>query len=60
MENTREIAATTLYAITEDGAYANLTLGNALRKSHLDQRDKSFVTNLVYGTLELFVPLIIK
>ena len=31
MENTREIAATTLYAITEDGAYANLTLGNALR-----------------------------
>ena len=57
MENTREIAATTLYAITEDGAYANLTLGNALRKSHLDQRDKSFVTNLVYGTLEHLCPI---
>ena len=33
MQNTLEIAATTLYAITGDSAYANLTLGNALKKS---------------------------
>lgn len=36
-----------------DGAYSDLALDSALTRSLLDQRDRRFVTELVYGTLRL-------
>ena len=35
----------------EDGGYSNLVLPGLLRSSGLDERDRGFVTELVYGTL---------
>lgn len=35
-----------------DGGYSNLTLDAVLSKSDLDTRDKSFVSNLLYGVIE--------
>lgn len=36
-----------------DGGYSNLTLDAVLSKSDLDTRDKSFVSNLFYGVIEM-------
>lgn len=36
-----------------DGAYANLELPRALRRSHLTGRDAAFTTELTYGTLRM-------
>lgn len=36
-----------------DGAYSDLALDSALSRSSLDQRDKRFATELVYGLLRL-------
>lgn len=36
-----------------DGAYSDLTLDSELTRSALDQRDRRFVTELVYGLLRL-------
>jgi 16S rRNA (cytosine967-C5)-methyltransferase len=45
----RKVALDALIRIEQDGAYANLALGSILERSKLDQRDRSFVTELVYG-----------
>jgi 16S rRNA (cytosine967-C5)-methyltransferase len=37
----------------EDGAYANLVLPAILGRSNLDERDRAFVTELVYGTTRM-------
>lgn len=37
----------------EDGAYANLVLPTMLERSGLDERDRAFVTTLVYGTTRM-------
>ena len=37
----------------EDGAYANLAVPAILRRSNLDERDRAFVTELVYGTTRM-------
>lgn len=42
-----------LYEVTFDGGYSNLLLPKRLEKSELDPRDRSFVTELVYGTLRM-------
>lgn len=39
--------------VNREGAYANLRLPYLLRESKLDQRDKSFVTELAYGTIRM-------
>ena len=39
--------------IEEQGAYANLTLGPALARARLSQRDAAFATDLVYGCTRL-------
>ncbi|MEE0776407.1 MAG: 16S rRNA (cytosine(967)-C(5))-methyltransferase RsmB [Bacillota bacterium] len=57
MENTRNLAAKILHAVTEEGAYANLTLSRYLNQCGLERRDKAFVTSLVYGTLEHLCPI---
>jgi 16S rRNA (cytosine967-C5)-methyltransferase len=46
----RELAFTALLRV-EDGAYSNLLLPKLLRESGLDDRDRAFATDLVYGTI---------
>lgn len=49
----RELALHCLQRIDHDGAYANLVVPAALSGSTLDQRDRGFVTELVYGTTRM-------
>ncbi|MEY4130579.1 MAG: hypothetical protein RLZZ31_703 [Actinomycetota bacterium] len=49
----RRLAADALQRIENEGAYANIALGAMLAKSELDQRDRAFVTELVYGTTRM-------
>jgi 16S rRNA (cytosine967-C5)-methyltransferase len=48
--SSRELAFAALLRV-EDGAYSNLLLPKLLRESGLDERDRAFVTDLVYGTI---------
>lgn len=50
MNTTRAVARDVLLRV-EDGAYSNLVLPEALRRTGLSARDRAFVTDLVYGTL---------
>jgi 16S rRNA (cytosine967-C5)-methyltransferase len=50
MSTSRAVARDVLVRV-DDGAYANLVLPEALRRSGLDLRDRAFVTDLVAGTL---------
>jgi 16S rRNA (cytosine967-C5)-methyltransferase len=49
----RQVALDALNRIESGGAYANLALGPALERSGLDDRDRRFVTELVYGVLRM-------
>ncbi|MEO5722878.1 MAG: transcription antitermination factor NusB [Ilumatobacteraceae bacterium] len=49
----RRVALDCLLRIDHDGAYANLVIGPILERSGLDQRDRRFVTDLVYGTTRM-------
>ncbi len=49
----RRLAVDALVRIDAEGAYANLTLPTMLARSSLDQRDRAFVTELVYGTTRM-------
>jgi len=46
----REVARDVLVRV-DDGAYSNLVLPEALRRTDLPARDRAFATDLVYGTL---------
>jgi 16S rRNA (cytosine967-C5)-methyltransferase len=46
----RELAFAALLRV-EDGAFSNLLLPTLLRDSGLDERDRAFATDLVYGTI---------
>lgn len=46
----RRVAVEALVRIDRDGAYANLVLPKVLGRSGLAERDRAFVTQLVYGT----------
>lgn len=48
--SSRELALDVLVRV-EEGAYSNVVLPVALRRSNLEGRDRAFVTELVYGTL---------
>ena len=37
----------------EEGAFANLVMPAALSRSHLEERDRAFATDLVYGTTRM-------
>ena len=52
MDKARETAMKILLAVCENGAYANIMLAEALRKSHLLEMDRRFVTELVYGAVK--------
>ena len=49
----RQLAAEVLQRIDTEGAYANLLLPAMLERSHLETRDRGFVTELVYGTTRM-------
>ncbi|MFZ9629564.1 MAG: transcription antitermination factor NusB [Ilumatobacteraceae bacterium] len=46
----RAVALSCLERIDHEGAYANLLLAPTLERSGLDERDRRFATDLVYGT----------
>jgi 16S rRNA (cytosine967-C5)-methyltransferase len=46
----RRLAYEALRRIDQQGAYANVVLPALLSRSNLDERDRAFVTDLVYGT----------
>lgn len=48
----RELALKILYDINEKGAYSNISLNKHLESMELRPLDKSFITELVYGTLK--------
>ncbi|ARU62382.1 16S rRNA (cytosine(967)-C(5))-methyltransferase [Tumebacillus avium] len=50
-QTARDTALDVLLAIEERGAYSNLALTNALRKTRLSSRDVGLTTELVYGTV---------
>ena len=49
----RRVALEALLRIDREGAYANLVLPGVLARSGLDERDRGFVTELVYGTTRM-------
>lgn len=57
MKSPRQIAFEVLLRVEKEGAYSNLTLDSVLNLSQLDTRDKSFVSALVYGTIEKRISL---
>ncbi|MBQ3005423.1 MAG: 16S rRNA (cytosine(967)-C(5))-methyltransferase RsmB [Clostridia bacterium] len=56
MKSARQIAFEALLKIHKDGAYSNLVLDGLLKENPgLEERDKSFVCNIVYGTLDRLI-----
>jgi 16S rRNA (cytosine967-C5)-methyltransferase len=51
--NARAVALKALGRIETEGAYANLAVPGELAHSDLDERDRKFVTELVYGTTRM-------
>lgn len=49
----RRVAIKAMVRIEQDEAFANLVLGPLLDRSELSDRDKGFVTELVYGTTRM-------
>ena len=49
----RRLAIDVLERVETDGAYANLLLPKVLADSGLDERDRGFVTELVYGSTRM-------
>ncbi len=53
MKSARQVAFEALLKVHKDGAYSNLAVDSLLKENHgLDERDRAFVCNLVYGTLD--------
>lgn len=56
MKSARQVAFEALIKIHRDGAYSNLIVDSLLKEnSELDERDRAFVCNLVYGTLDRLI-----
>ncbi len=53
LTDARSVALDALVHIESDGAYANLALPAVLSRGDLSDRDRAFVTELVYGTLRM-------
>jgi len=49
VSDARRVALDVLVRVDAEGAYANVALGAALAQSDLDERDRAFTTELVYG-----------
>ena len=56
MKSARQIAFEALLKIHRDGAYSNLVVDSMLKENpNLDERDKAFAANLVYGSLDRLI-----
>lgn len=51
--NSRQAALTALLRIEHKGAFANLVLDATLRRAGMEERDRRFATQLVYGTTRM-------
>lgn len=49
VSDARRVALDVLVRVDAEGAYANLALGAALAQADLNERDRAFTTELVYG-----------
>ena len=49
----RLLAYDVLHEVNRNGGYSNLLLPKTLSQSNLDERDRAFATELVYGTLRM-------
>lgn len=47
----RGLALVVLENVFEEGAYSNIALNQELKQTQLSQKDKSLVTEIVYGTV---------
>ena len=52
-EASRLLAYDVLHEVNRNAGYSNLLLPKALSQSSLDERDRAFATELVYGTLRM-------
>lgn len=52
MDKARDTAVRILHEVHEKGAYANVALARELRRAELPDRDRRFVTELVYGAVK--------
>ncbi len=56
MKSARQIAFEVLLKVHRDGAYSNLAVDSLLKENQgLDERDRAFVCNIVYGTLDRLI-----
>ena len=56
MKTPRQAAFEALLKVQRDSAYSNLAVDSILKENeHFDERDKAFVCNLVYGTLDRLI-----
>ena len=56
MKSPRQIAFEALLKIHKEGAYSNLVLDNVFKDNpDLDERDRAFISNLVYGSLDRMI-----
>ncbi len=56
MKSARQIAFEALLKVHKDGAYSNLIVDSLLKENpDLGERDKAFVCNIVYGTLDRLI-----
>ena len=51
-DTARQIALEVICAVIDGGAYANIALNKTLRTKKTDDRDRRFITELVYGTIK--------
>ena len=56
MKSARQIAFEALLKIHKDGAYSNLIIDSMIKENpSLDERDRAFISNIVYGTLDRLI-----
>ncbi len=51
-DTARQLALDIICAVLDGGAYANIALNKALRAKKVEDRDRRFITELVYGTVK--------
>lgn len=58
MDKARETAMLVLYAVAFEGAYSNMALKESFSKNkELSEKDKAFITNIVYGTVKMQITI---
>ena len=53
--NTRKISYEILYDIFQEDAYSNITLNKYFNKYKLEEQDKRFISEVVYGTIKFYI-----